>query len=735
MKNRAGFGNRAISRAATISVICILVLAAVIGVVLYSSSSTTTHSTTKTTSTSSASSTTSTTSSSSMTTTPSLGPSNSSQLVDDSWTAPYDSLDPQYGFLVTDGYFANVFQGLVQYNGTDSNQVVPSIASNWTVSSDFETWTFTIRSGVHFSNGDQVNAYTGWFSFQRGYLLNAPLGTYVSNYPNLLENVSAPCTGTTPTSCGGEEGATYNTTLNQVIWGTRKAVASAFGFPSSDDNQTIPALLSVLDHFNPSNATQLKIMENPNQGVYVENANTLVLHLLEPYSMFLLALPPQWGTFVDPNWIDSPANCRGVTNNTQCVNFSTKGGPGTGPYMYGKIGPADSYVVLNENPNYWATAYNWSNGTPSALCLSGENCQPVLEPPSIATITMIFSPNLQNMTNDFDYNRVQLAYVGITDFDQFLKSYNLTGYGFDQLFRNLDTPLGDYGIGLNGQVFPTNITDFRLAIVHAVNYSALVSQLYMYDGQRIATLFQPPAPPGYGPLDNPGNIKLYSYNLALASMYLNRSGWEGDFYTRTTAAIGSLPSGTLLGNPHGKELPEIPYDFIGPLTSWEETEHNIIASGLSQIGINFTFTPITVSCFYGMGGWPCGPYPPGNYTGFPPLLEFGWLADWPDPVFQLFDPVANPFFPPTAGSNAYIISPSVTNSTLLALLEKIPFETNLTQQQADTATAWAMYSQLAGVIQLPLPENYVFAQPYVQGIVYSPFEFAYYYNMMYYEPA
>ena len=92
--------------------------------------------------TSSTSSTASTSTSSTSTGQITIGPTNSSQLVDESpgltANAPYDSLDPGVGFFVTDGYFQNVFQGLVQYNGSASTQVVPSLASSWTISTNLE---------------------------------------------------------------------------------------------------------------------------------------------------------------------------------------------------------------------------------------------------------------------------------------------------------------------------------------------------------------------------------------------------------------------------------------------------------------------------------------------------------------------------------------------------------------------------------------------------------------------
>jgi hypothetical protein len=77
----------------------------------------------------------------------------------------------------------------------------------------------------------------------------------------------------------------------------------------------------------------------------------------------------------------------------------------------------------------------------------------------------------------------------------------------------------------------------------------------------------------------------------------------------------------------------------------------------------------------------------------------------------------------------------VNNATLNQLATKIPFETNPTQQLADASTAYAIFTQLATILQYPNQANLFIAQPYVKNLVYSPFQFAVYYNVAYYSPA
>jgi len=561
---------------------------------------------------------------------------------------------------------------------------------------------------------------------------------YFSNYFALLLNISSPCTG----ECLAQEGNYGNTipkyvnTTNEANlfpWGLRQAISHVYNVPLTYESALASKLAYVLSHFNPSDPDQQALMGYQNQAIVATNSRTLRFNLLQPYSMFLLNLAPSWGSLIDPTWIDNPENCGGVSNNTICANFNTKGGPGTGPYMYGTIGAYNSFITLNANPNYWATGL-----TQAQLCSQpGEAvCAPVLQPPRIKTVVMNYSGSPATISKAFDTNNAQLTVVGIEQLAQLYQSYNYSAYfTFNQLLHGLGYYLEETGIGLNGQVFPTNITDFRLAIVHAVNYSNLLTQVFSVNGIQLAQLFQPPAPPGFGSLDNPGGIKLYSYNLTLAAKYLNESGWQGDFHTSTNITIGNIPAGTILGNPKGQELPPIAFQGEVPLNyssdipifnSEFQSQFNTIASDLWQVGINLTYH--VSACYYGAA---CGS--PGSYASQLQMSLVALGASWSDPIFQLFQPLVDPAYPLTLGE--YILSASVTNSTLSALLERIPFESNSTQQTLDAAQAWTMYYQLAGILQLPLPENFVVAQPYVQGIVYSSFEYAYFYNMMYYRSA
>lgn len=76
----------------------------------------------------------------------------------------------------------NMFEGLVQW--TPQNKVEPALADSWTVSKDGRTYTFHIRPGVKFQDGDPVTAEDVYYSVRRALdpSLNSPVAiTYLGD--------------------------------------------------------------------------------------------------------------------------------------------------------------------------------------------------------------------------------------------------------------------------------------------------------------------------------------------------------------------------------------------------------------------------------------------------------------------------------------------------------------------------------------------------------------------------
>ncbi|HWD38557.1 MAG TPA: peptide ABC transporter substrate-binding protein [Fimbriimonas sp.] len=63
------------------------------------------------------------------------------------------------------GLLRNVFEGLVSYDA--KNQIVPQLAESWKVSNHGRTYTFTLRKGVKFHNGRELEAADFKWSWER----------------------------------------------------------------------------------------------------------------------------------------------------------------------------------------------------------------------------------------------------------------------------------------------------------------------------------------------------------------------------------------------------------------------------------------------------------------------------------------------------------------------------------------------------------------------------------------
>jgi peptide/nickel transport system substrate-binding protein len=78
------------------------------------------------------------------------------------------TLDPARMFEPTGLMIDHVlYDTLLTYKGSDVSKPVPGLATSWTASADAKTYTFTLRKGVKFANGDPVTASDVVYSLMR----------------------------------------------------------------------------------------------------------------------------------------------------------------------------------------------------------------------------------------------------------------------------------------------------------------------------------------------------------------------------------------------------------------------------------------------------------------------------------------------------------------------------------------------------------------------------------------
>ena len=236
-------------------------------------------------------------------------------------------MDPALAYDTASGeVIQNVYSTLIFYDGEKPGSFVPMLASEMpTVSADGMTYTFKLRSGVLFHNGDPMTASDVAYSFVRG----------------LLQ--------------GG--GASPQWLLAEPFFGVGNQDVAQMVDPSGalvDD----PAGLQTADA-----ATLKSVCDNLKTKIVADDAaNTVTMTLVQPWGPFLATIAQSWGSILDAKWVadnkgwdgscDTWQNFYGPTSATDSIDTIANG---TGAYVLDHWTPGQE-IVLTKNPNYYDTA-------------------------------------------------------------------------------------------------------------------------------------------------------------------------------------------------------------------------------------------------------------------------------------------------------------------------------------------------------------------------------------------
>jgi peptide/nickel transport system substrate-binding protein len=219
------------------------------------------------------------------------------------------------------------YESLLTYNGADTTTFVPQLATMLpTISEDGLTYTFTIRDGITFHNGNTLTGEDVAYSFQRGilqggydspqYLLTEPLlGAGIRDVSELLF---------------------ANDGIGREQRGNREAVQSAD-----------PALLH-------------SVCEQVTSHIQVDG-NRVTFTLTNAWSPFLHILTSTSASVMDKEWVTDNGGWNGDCETWQDYyaipleeNFVATHINGTGPFQLERIVPKEE-VVLYANETYWRT--------------------------------------------------------------------------------------------------------------------------------------------------------------------------------------------------------------------------------------------------------------------------------------------------------------------------------------------------------------------------------------------
>jgi len=289
-------------------------------------------------------------------------------------------------------------------------------------------------------------------------------------------------------------------------------------------------------------------MSNASWPVYVKDPNTIVFQLEGPYSFFLNTFS-EFSMQTDPMFLFAHGGPGSPTSPS--TYFDLNGLPGTGPYKITKA-VTNSYVEFQQNENYWG-----KNLTSSEISIN-----PILDPGHYQTIFVHYTPSDTSRYIDLTGGTSQISVISGSNLQQIQQNAQFKALTFNSSSQVM--------MAMNTKVFPTNVTNVRLAIVHAINYSRVIGTAIYGHGIR----YMGPNTPIYGKFYDPGNFPLYDYNVSEASGFLKSAGF-----------------------PNGTGLPQLTLMIDSYGTTWEEPAAEVIQANLDQIGIKVNIEVLNTPTF------------------------------------------------------------------------------------------------------------------------------------------
>lgn len=395
-----------------------------------------------------------------------------------------DNIEPAATFS-TPGWalVQQVYQGLVQYNGSSVTNFSGVLAKNWTVSYDpntgFSSYLFTLRSNVHFSNGDPYNAYVQWYSLYRSLLLQqGPQFILEENFYSTNFSNSSPLSYYSNVSASQAANATLVSDLNS--W----------------------------NFFSPS-PSEIAMMEVPEQSFQVVNSSAIALnlgygYLASNYSFLLASISAPNSYAVDPAVVNAHG---GVVQGDITNDYLANNALGTGQYtLEGYNDVNGGGYTLAPDPNYWGKA-----------AAAAEPWNPMIQPAN-TTVQVNFQESPEITINDLESGAVasaSFAYLGPSSIQELQGQPCVKVQLLPTIYGATS---GSWWIYLNQSQFPFNNLSVRAAIAHAINYQSIIQEAFGgYASQWVG-----PVPPSY-PYYNPQNLSPYPYDLNLAKQEIANS--------------------------------------------------------------------------------------------------------------------------------------------------------------------------------------------------------------------
>ena len=375
-----------------------------------------------------------------------------------------DSMDPAVTYN-TPGWeiVEQVYQGLLAPNGQSYTTYIGVLAQDWIVSADGMTYTFTLRQGVTFSNGDPFNAFVMWFSIYRTLVMN--------------------------------QGPAW-------ILGQNLGASNGVGFNVTD------SILNSINYTSPS-PKDLNYMAYPNQSVQVTGPNQLIIHLgygyngQSPYSSFLATLSTPAAYAVDPIVVEANGGVVAGEPNSYMETHAI----GTSFYKLQSWVQAQS-ITLIKSQNYWGTNVPASESNYA------------IQPAILDTISFYYKAS-SAMIADLESNTAQMIIASPTQMGVLKQTTGVTTTILPPVFGSSESIIFVY---MDPYAFPP-FQDIRVreAISYAIDYKSIIHSVY----NDLATQWIGPVPPGFPDYnESTAGLQPYQFDPTKAASLLAQAGYK-----------------------------------------------------------------------------------------------------------------------------------------------------------------------------------------------------------------
>jgi ABC-type transport system substrate-binding protein len=234
-----------------------------------------------------------------------------------------DTFDPALAYDTASGeIIQNIYETLVFYDGAATDKFLPQLAESWEITPDGKVYTFHIRQGVKFHNGDVMTPSDVAYSYVRGLLQ----GGYVS--PQWL--------------------------LAEPFYGVGTDDVNLLVDPEGN-------LADDRDGMIAADPAKLKAACEQTKAAIVADdaAGTVTMTLAQSWGPFFPTIAQSWGSIVDQKWVGENGGWDGSCDTWQ--NFYAQQSSddpigqitnGTGPYKLDHWTQGQE-IVMTRNDEYW----------------------------------------------------------------------------------------------------------------------------------------------------------------------------------------------------------------------------------------------------------------------------------------------------------------------------------------------------------------------------------------------